>query len=130
MEKLSLTAERPEKLYFPIREVAQMTGLEAHVLRFWEKEFPILRPIKGKAGQRRYRRKDIELIREIKRLLYEEGFTIAGARNELRRITTPSRASGQGGAKQSGLPLGHPSRSVLSRIRRELNEILTLLDKS
>ncbi len=73
----------PKKLYYKIREVCEIVGVEAHVLRFWETEFPALSPPKSKSGQRTYRPKDIELLLRIRKLLYEEGFTIAGARKQL-----------------------------------------------
>lgn len=73
----------PDKLYFRIGDVARLSGLQAYVLRFWETEFPQLKPNKGGTGQRLYRKRDVELVLEIKRLLYDEGFTIAGARRLL-----------------------------------------------
>src|SRR5438067_6916477 len=74
----------PEKLYFRIGEVASLCRLPAYVLRFWETEFPQLKPVKSSTGQRMYRRKEVETLLRIKQLLYEEGFTIAGARQQLR----------------------------------------------
>src|SRR5678815_3739716 len=74
----------PEKLYFRIGEVSTLCKLPAYVLRFWETEFPQLKPVKSSTGQRMYRRKDVETLIRIKTLLYEEGFTIAGARQQLR----------------------------------------------
>jgi DNA-binding transcriptional MerR regulator len=101
----------PDKLYFRIVDVARLCGLPAYVLRFWETEFPQLHPNKGGTGQRLYRRRDVEVVIEIKRLLYEEGFTIAGARRvlgEKRRHANeiPARAKTEetgssGGATQS-----------------------------
>ena len=73
----------PTKLYYKIREACDIAGVEAHVLRFWETEFPALAPPKSKSGQRTYRPKDIELILSIRKLLYEDGYTIAGARRQL-----------------------------------------------
>ncbi|MDR0842957.1 MAG: MerR family transcriptional regulator [Acidobacteriota bacterium] len=73
----------PTKLYYKIREVCDIAGVEAHVLRFWETEFPALTPPKSRSGQRTYRPKDIELILSICKLLYEDGYTIAGARRKL-----------------------------------------------
>lgn len=73
----------PNKLYYKIREACEIVGVEAHVLRFWETEFPSLTPPKSKSGQRTYRPKDIELLLRIRKLLYEEGYTIAGARKQL-----------------------------------------------
>jgi hypothetical protein len=69
----------PDKLYFRIGEVSRLCRLPAYVLRFWETEFPQLKPVKSSTGQRMYRRKDVEAVLHIKKLLYEEGFTIAGA---------------------------------------------------
>src|SRR5437588_5473585 len=76
--------EIPEKLYFRIGEVARLCRLPAYVLRFWETEFPQLKPVKSSTGQRMYRRKEVEAVVRVKKLLYEEGFTIAGARQQLR----------------------------------------------
>ena len=76
-------AEIPDKTYYRIGEVAQITGVKPYVLRFWETEFKAMAPLKSRSGQRRYRRRDIEAILEIKRLLYERRFTIAGARQHL-----------------------------------------------
>src|SRR3981081_159463 len=74
----------PDKLYFRIGEVAGLCRLPAYVLRFWETEFPQLKPVKSSTGQRMYRKRDVESVVRIKKLLYEEGYTIAGARVQLR----------------------------------------------
>ena len=128
MSKNLSSPEIPDKLYYPIREVAQITGVEPYVLRFWEKEFPAIRPPKGGTGHRRYRRKDIETILEIKRLLYDQGFTIAGARTQLQKGTGESPLEQKAAAprKAGG---GSSGAAALNRIRRELNEILTILSK-
>ncbi len=73
----------PDKLFFKIGEVCEIVGVQAHVLRYWETEFPMLQPQKNRSGQRTYRRKDVEMALRIKELLYEEGFTIAGAKRKL-----------------------------------------------
>jgi DNA-binding transcriptional MerR regulator len=73
----------PEKIYFKIGEVCELVGVQAHVLRYWETEFPMLSPQKNKSGQRSYRRRDVEMALKIKQLLYKEMFTIAGARKKL-----------------------------------------------
>jgi len=73
----------PDKQYFKIGEVSALTHLESYVLRYWETEFKMIRPVRFGSNQRMYRRKDVEIILEIKKLLYEEGFTIAGARKKL-----------------------------------------------
>lgn len=73
----------PEKLYFKIGEVSALVGVRAHVLRYWEKEVPAIRPGKSASSQRRYRRKDVQVFREIRRLLHEERYTLAGARKRI-----------------------------------------------
>jgi DNA-binding transcriptional MerR regulator len=73
----------PDKLFFKIGEVCDIVGVQPHVLRYWESEFPMLQPQKNRAGQRTYRRKDVEMALRIRELLYDEGFTIAGAKRKL-----------------------------------------------
>lgn len=104
----------PDKMYFKIGEVAEILGVETHVLRYWESEFPQIKPSRAGSKQRLYRRQDIELLLEIKRLLYEEKFTISGARKYL---ADRSRRAG---------PQDGPA-NLLSSIRRSLLEIKTLL---
>lgn len=77
------------KLYYSIGEVKEITGIEAHVLRYWESEFPTFRPRKGRSGQRTYTKKDIDMIFNIKKLLYEEKFTIKGAKTKLKETPVP-----------------------------------------
>src|SRR5215468_9537459 len=110
----------PDKLYFRIGEVARLCRLPAYVLRFWESEFPQLKPIKSSTGQRMYRRKDVENVLRIKQLLYEEGFTIPGARQHL-------RAEVKSDTKQSPLPFPARSNSELKYIRQGLRDILAML---
>lgn len=110
----------PEKLYFRIGEVARLCRLPAYVLRFWETEFPQLKPVKSSTGQRMYRRKDVENVLRIKKLLYEEGFTIAGARQQI-------RSEVKGEKKQPPLPFPGRSPADLQHIRQGLREILTML---
>ncbi len=76
-------SEVPDKLYFKIGEVAELVGVQAHVLRYWEKEVAAIRPGKSASNQRRYRRRDVEIFREIRRLLYEERYTLAGAKRRI-----------------------------------------------
>jgi DNA-binding transcriptional MerR regulator len=111
----------PDKIYFRIGEVSRLCGLPSYVLRFWESEFPQLKPPKSSTGQRTYRRPDVENVLRIKKLLYEEGFTIAGARQHLR---TEVKAN-----KQKPLPFALPSasRSELKQVRQGLREILGIL---
>ena len=111
----------PDKLYFRIGEVSKLCKLPAYVLRFWESEFPQLKPVKSSTGQRMYRQRDVENVLRIKRLLYEEGFTIAGARQQLKAEAKPARL-------QSGLPFPKQGRSdSLKRVRQGLQEILGIL---
>src|SRR3954468_24093827 len=107
--------EIPDKLFFKISEVCEIVGVEPYVLRFWETEFPNLVPQKSKAGHRIYKKKDVENVLRIKELLYDRGFTIAGARKQLSR--TRRNVSKEEGS------------AALLRIRKELEDILTLLQR-
>src|SRR5437660_8993327 len=110
----------PEKLYFRIGEVARLCRLPAYVLRFWDTEFPQLKPVKSSTGQRMYRRKDVENVLRIKQLLYEGGFTISGAGEFLKSEGTVDK-------KQSPLPFPARSGSDLKYVRQGLRELLTML---
>jgi DNA-binding transcriptional MerR regulator len=110
----------PDKLYFRIGEVATLCRLPAYVLRFWETEFPQLKPVKSSTGQRMYRRRDVENVLRIKQLLYERGFTITGARQQLRSETKIDK-------KQTTIPFPARSAAELQHIRQGLREILILL---
>ena len=112
----------PDKLYFRIGEVSRLTRTKAFVLRYWETEFPSLRPVKGKSGHRLYRRKDVELIFQIRRLLYEKGFTIEGARRQL-------ASDGKNPAEQTHLFQSSLDRKELRAIRQELQTVLTILSR-
>ena len=120
--------EIPNKLYFRIGEVAKLAGIKPYVLRFWETEFPALGPKKSGTGHRLYRRKDVELVLEIKRLLYEKRYTIEGARKTLagkpkKELAKVSRKSVQQGQLFGG------SATVLQEVRRELTEIVAFLSE-
>jgi DNA-binding transcriptional MerR regulator len=130
----------PNKLFFKIGEVCEITDTQPYVLRYWESEFPALAPAKNSSGQRIYRRKDIETVLRIKQLLYEEGFTIAGAKKRLEteqggRGATPSAMASLPDTvvKNVEVPAADPAadntRTVLLEVRNTLREILTLLDK-
>ncbi|MCB9558327.1 MAG: MerR family transcriptional regulator [Deltaproteobacteria bacterium] len=86
--------EIPDKMLFKIGEVSELLGVKAHVLRYWETEFRALRPQKTNSNQRLYRREDVQLLQLIKRLLYDEGYTIAGANRRIREIQAERRAHG------------------------------------
>ena len=114
------TKQVEEKLYYSISEVSQMTGIEAYVLRFWEKEFPMLKPKKNRGGNRVYQRRDIEMVNRIRKLLYEENYTIEGARNRLRSLkATPER--------QDLIQTGR-MRTTIGEIRKEVEDLLNWLD--
>lgn len=141
----------PEKLFFKIGEVCDLVDVQPHVLRYWESEFPMLAPQKNRAGQRVYRRKDVEIVMRIRELLYDEKFTIAGARRKLAgelrggmgprlKVVTPemepelSAEPRDNGGDRSTAPAGAPgslspqAKRAIKRIRRELEALLTLLD--
>ncbi|HKR84324.1 MAG TPA: MerR family transcriptional regulator [Terriglobales bacterium] len=112
----------PDKLYFRIGEVSRLCGLPSYVLRFWETEFPQLKPPKSSTGQRTYRRADVENVVRIKKLLYDEGFTIAGARAQLKA---------EGKRKQTPLPFivrSEASMAELKQLRQGLRDILWILN--
>lgn len=144
----------PDKLYFRIGDVARLCGLPAYVLRFWETEFPQLKPNKGGTGQRLYRKRDVEVVVEIKRLLYDEGFTIPGARRllaEKRRtgsdvpagvspvVETRARAEDSSKQKASSVSASKSSSAAkavskaapvppgIEVLRKEMRELLALL---
>ena len=110
----------PDKLYFRIGEVSELTHTKAFVLRYWETEFPGLRPVKSTSGHRLYRRKDVELIFQIRQLLYEKGFTIDGARRYL-------AANGKTPGEQKHLFSPTLDVAELKAIRNELQTVLTIL---
>jgi DNA-binding transcriptional MerR regulator len=114
----------PDRLYFRIGDVAELCRLPAYVLRFWETEFPQLKPAKSGSGQRMYRQRDVEVVVRIRRLLYEEGFTIPGARQQLKAEAKP-------GKTQSALAFPKKSQpDELRRVRQGLQEILGILSTS
>jgi DNA-binding transcriptional MerR regulator len=124
-----------QKLYYKIGEVCEIIGVEPYVLRYWETEFSGLTPPKNKAGQRTYRPKDIELLLEIRKLLYEDGFTISGARKQLAsrsrvRALQPGSPPAAKVAEKSppGKKTDPPSQRI-SEVRAELENILTLLER-
>lgn len=112
----------PDRLYFRIGEVSELAQTKPYVLRYWETEFPTLKPVKSRSGHRLYRRQDVETVLEIKRLLYEKGFTIEGARKEL-------GGNSKGSAEQKDLFRSSLDAMQLKAIRRDLESILTILSR-
>jgi DNA-binding transcriptional MerR regulator len=141
----------PEKLFFKIGEVCELAGVQAHVLRYWESEFPMLAPQKNRAGQRVYRKRDVEMALRIKELLYEDQYTIAGAKkrltNELRgggKLKVVGEEDEQGTANDSNggeaipapanytrtvAPRTAEERQGLKQLASELRELLSLLEQ-
>jgi DNA-binding transcriptional MerR regulator len=137
--------EIPNKLFFKIGEVCEITDTQPYVLRYWESEFPALAPAKNSSGQRIYRRRDIETVLRIKQLLYEEGFTIAGAKKRLEaemsgRVTTPANTPAPAASTPNPGPVAaarpapnardEQGRAIMAEVREQLREILTLLNRS
>ena len=137
----------PEKLFFKIGEVCELAGVQAHVLRYWESEFPMLAPQKNRAGQRVYRKRDVEIALRIKELLYDDQYTIAGAKkrlaNDLRaggklKIISSNDSASEDNSEPGVADLSQPSiepsartaedRRALRKVANELRELLSLLD--
>ncbi|MDQ3473401.1 MAG: MerR family transcriptional regulator [Acidobacteriota bacterium] len=137
----------PEKLFFKIGEVCELAGVQAHVLRYWESEFPMLAPQKNRAGQRVYRRRDVEMALRIKELLYEDQYTIAGAKKRLAYELRGGklRSADDGDAREASANHDNDAprvraaaaattktaedREALKKVASELREILALLEK-
>jgi DNA-binding transcriptional MerR regulator len=136
------TQTTTEKDFYRIGEVSRLTALKPFVLRYWETEFPMLEPVKSPSGHRLYRQEDVEMVLRIKRLLYDEGFTIAGARRHLREQNGAGESDGAAGVGSSGAGfagLGSGgstgdaaqllSRKMLLDLRDTLRAFLTLLER-
>jgi len=114
----------PAKRYFTIGEVSELCGVKPHVLRYWEQEFTQLKPVKRRGNRRYYQHHEVLLIRRIRELLYEEGFTISGARNRLDGVLA------NGAVEEAGAGNGRRSASGtsdLSGLKRELQDVLDVL---
>ncbi|HEX5731305.1 MAG TPA: MerR family transcriptional regulator [Blastocatellia bacterium] len=152
---MEVSSRIPEKLFFRIGEVCELIKVQPHVLRYWETEFPMLAPQKNRAGQRVYRRKDVEMVLRIRDLLYEEKFTIAGAKKKLMDEMRGSSTRGKNVAPDSSpaelpalpdeaddVPISEPietvseqtitpqARRALRVIKRDLEDLLTLLNSN
>ena len=123
----------PDKEYFKIGEVCELTDTQPYVLRYWESEFPALAPAKNSSGQRIYRRRDIETVLRIKQLLYDEGFTIAGAKKRLETELSGKSSTPQSAAAASVEESQKEKKedtATLREIREQLRGILTLLERN
>jgi len=113
-----------QKLYYSIGEVSDLVKVKPHVLRYWESQFPVLKPKKNRAGNRTYRIRDIRLLFTIKSLLYERGFTISGARKKLREYGNDPNVV----IEQLAIPFADPEkRRVLQSLKRDLLELQELV---
>ena len=116
-----MPARLPEKIYFKIGEVSEIVGVEPYVLRYWETEFDLLKPSKAPSKHRLYKKRDVELLLDIKRLLYTEGFTIEGARKKLKEAKKEEK-------NQLKLPLSEQKyKSALVKIKKELETLRRLV---
>ena len=116
-----MAAILPEQIYFKIGEVSEIVGVEPYVLRYWETEFDLLKPAKAPSKHRLYKKRDVELLLDIKRLLYTEGFTIEGARKKLKEAKKDEK-------DQLKLPLvDQKYRNALIRVKRELESLRKML---
>jgi len=111
----------PDKLYFKIGEVKKITGVEPHVLRYWESEFKVIRPQRASSKQRLYRRIDVENILTIKKLLYEDGYTVPGARKFLTTKKKKSKTKKKLSSKKT--------RSMLEELKSDLKQLQEMLEK-
>jgi DNA-binding transcriptional MerR regulator len=127
----SPTTPIPDKTYFRIGEVARILGVKPYVLRYWESEFRAIRPQKSRSQQRLYRRRDVELLLRIKKLLYEQRFTIEGARRKLRGEADTEREAGETKPETSARPAApaKPSKEFFDRLRTDLEKILKLVEE-
>lgn len=117
----------PDKLYFRIGDVAKMCGVETYVLRFWETEFPQMRPNKSGTGQRLYRKKDVELALKVRRLLHDEGYTIAGARQVLAEEAGTKKSPQLQLLENGSAERVKTMQARLQKVRSEVRELLGIL---
>lgn len=111
----------PDKLYFKIGEVASIVGVKPYVLRYWESEFSIVKPAKTKSKHRLYRRKDVEALLQIKRLLHDQRFTIEGARKRMKGLPKEER-------RQLEMPLGDRDyRGILAHLKKDIESLHRML---
>jgi DNA-binding transcriptional MerR regulator len=126
IEPADLSGLKDGKLYYRIGEVAQITGVKPYVLRYWESEFRLMAPQKSRSKQRLYRQKDIETILAIKKLLYEDRYTIAGARRKLRDMGSDARSDMVAEITRGAKPAAAADSGTVAGLRRIRDELLSL----
>jgi len=114
--------EIPAKRYFAIGEVSELCAVKPHVLRYWEQEFPQLKPVKRRGNRRYYQQEDVQVVRRIRSLLYDQGFTITGARQKLRELRNEAAANDETPA--AALSARERKKQTLQQIRGELEQLL------
>ena len=121
----------PRKRYFAIGEVSELCAVKPHVLRYWEQEFPQLKPVKRRGNRRYYQHDDVQMIRRIRSLLYEQGFTIGGARQRLRELPKVGAPRNAAPAPTAPVPIlkGKFTKAELKQMRSELEAALRLLER-
>jgi DNA-binding transcriptional MerR regulator len=121
-----MATEIPDKLYFKIGEVCKITAVEPYILRYWESEFKLIKPYRTKSNQRLYRKKDVEAVLKIRKMLYDQKYTIAGAKKKLKETLPPQQEFRQ----QKQLPLNLPDQrytAAIKEIRKELVQLSHML---
>jgi DNA-binding transcriptional MerR regulator len=124
--KPALLPEIPHKRYFAIGEVSDLCAVKPHVLRYWEQEFPQLRPVKRRGNRRYYQPEDVQMVRRIRSLLYDQGFTIGGARQRLKEMP---RSAAVAAAQRAAPAKPQSKKAQLSALRSELEGLLKLFDR-
>ncbi len=117
----------PAKRYFTIGEVSELCGVKPHVLRYWEQEFTQLKPVKRRGNRRYYQHHEVLLIRRIRDLLYDQGFTISGARNQLDELSTEGARPSKTRAAPAAAEVRGPVIAQNGNVRREIQHVLELL---
>jgi DNA-binding transcriptional MerR regulator len=124
------SGEVPQKLFYKIGEVSRITGLAPYVLRYWETEFPQIRPRKGRGGQRVYRPEDVAAVLEIRRMLHAEGYTIEGARRKLGRTRPAAPVKTPAGPGEGASGPRETRREAVAKAREGLRDLLNLMENT
>jgi DNA-binding transcriptional MerR regulator len=128
LQEHTMATEIPDKLYFKIGEVCKITNVEPYILRYWESEFKLIKPYRTKSNQRLYRKKDVEAVLKIRKMLYDQKFTIAGAKKKLKETIPQQKA-----LQQKQLSLNLPDKrytTAIKDIASELTQLSNMLHKN